>query len=966
MRYICAMNPFKPQDCVGRLPSFSFQWVLLALVILTSVAMGGEDRPSDAVTVFHCTFGQEWDVNYDNWPDRWVRKTGPEYPHYVSIGIAEDNAAAGGRVISIGLEGAAVAVASPPIRIMPRFSYLLEARLKNERLVHSKVFLTLEFCDSSGKVLQTTRSPLLGTTKGWELIRVGPVEVVDPAIDRVVIGLEVYRRSKGDLYGNVSLADVWLGRLPRISVSTNNACNVYTELDNVVIRCELSGIREPNPEIRFHLFDATNQERQNHQTQLNGKLIVDATATAAKDTAQPPDGYEGFAEWRPTIPDYGYYRIVVRMLSGASSNKPGDADRQLASRTIHLAVVPPLPPARRGEFTWTLPEGDAPLTYQDLSRLLPQVGINWVKVPVWFDADDPRRTDELIRFVELLGASNIEVVGIIDRAPQNTELGARTTQIHTVAELLPLDPTAWSASLEPVMSRLSLRVRWWQLGADRDTSLVGYPALSNRIAELRTALFRFGQDVRLGINWDRTDTELPQGEVAWDFQQLAIDNPDGNQQFTKFLAKPRQNSAQHWIAIEPPPPANDPTLTGEQALFARASEFVHRLVSAKIHEADAIVISNPFDEQRGLMHASGMPAELLLPWRTTALMLAGADYLGEIQLPGNSPNRIFRRPDDRVVMVVWNDVPTQEVLYLGAHVQQIDILGRTSQPAQQGHEQVITVWPTPTFVLGLNEAVTRWRMAVAFEKTQVPSIFAKPHRNSLRIKNYFPQGVGGSLKIVVPQERLMEDDARSKESGVEASGLVPDRWTIDPPQANFQLAPGQEWQLPFEIRLKNALFGKQPVRIDFKVEADEPYQFSVYRQMEVGTEDLTLQVNTRLDKDGTLIVEQLMTNRTDRLADFRCYLHAKGHRRQRMQVYRLGKSPDRKLYRFANGQELIGKEMLLEIEELNGPRMLKYRFVAKDQPLPPATSSEAEGKSADEAPAESNTPVDGKLAKVPS
>ena len=79
--------------------------------------------------------------------------------------------------------------------------------------------------------------------------------------------------------------------------------------------------------------------------------------------------------------------------------------------------MPPLEMPRQGEFGWTLPDGDQPLSFQDLSRLLPQVGINWVKMPVWFDANDPRRGDELIRFVELLGASNIDVVGIIDRPP---------------------------------------------------------------------------------------------------------------------------------------------------------------------------------------------------------------------------------------------------------------------------------------------------------------------------------------------------------------------------------------------------------------------------------------------------------------------------------------------------------------------------------------------------------------------
>ena len=53
---------------------------------------------------------------------------------------------------------------------------------------------------------------------------------------------------------------------------------------------------------------------------------------------------------------------------------------------MDLVVVPPLPMPRRGEFGWTLPDGDRPLSFQDLSRLLPEVGINWVKVPLWFDA----------------------------------------------------------------------------------------------------------------------------------------------------------------------------------------------------------------------------------------------------------------------------------------------------------------------------------------------------------------------------------------------------------------------------------------------------------------------------------------------------------------------------------------------------------------------------------------------------
>jgi hypothetical protein len=319
-------------------------------------------------------------------------------------------------------------------------------------------------------------------------------------------------------------------------------------------------------------------------------------------------------------------------------------------------------------------------------------------------------------------------------------------------------------------------------------------------------------------------------------------------------------------------------------------------------------------------------------------MLGGAQHIGRMQLPGASENQIFRRGDGQVVMVVWNRESTHEVLYLGDHVQQIDLLGRSKLAAVQGHEQVIDVGPTPTFVLGLHEAVTRWRMSAGFEKRHVPSIFSTPHHNSLRFKNFFAQGVGGSVKIVVLQDRGASDNANVQE-GMPAAGFAPERWTIEPPQTVFQLAANTDMKFPFDIKLKNALYGKQPIRIDFTVEADEKIEFSVYSDMEVGTEDLKLDVISHLEKDDTLVVEQLMTNSGPHVADFKCSLRAKGHRPQRMQVYRLGKNLDRKVYRIPDGSGLVGEEMLLELEELNGPRILKHRFVATAESARPASGA---------------------------
>ena len=71
-----------------------------------------------------------------------------------------------------------------------------------------------------------------------------------------------------------------------------------------------------------------------------------------------------------------------------------------------------------------------------------------------------------------------------------------------------------------------------------------------------------------------------------------------------------------------------------------------------------------FDADTGLMKADGTPGELLLPWRTTAYMISGTQYLGSIVMPGGSRNYILTRGDE-AIMIVWNEKKTEEVINLG-------------------------------------------------------------------------------------------------------------------------------------------------------------------------------------------------------------------------------------------------------------------------------------------------------------
>src|SRR5262249_26324006 len=141
-----------------------------------------------------------------------------------------------------------------------------------------------------------------------------------------------------------------------------------------------------------------------------------------------------------------------------------------------------------------------------------------------------------------------------------------------------------------------------------------------------------------------------------------------------------------------------------------------------------VFVPQPFHDDTGLLNKDGSPGELYIPWRTTATLLGGTQYLGSLPLPGGSVNHVFAR-EGQAVMVVWNDSPCRETFYLGDDVRQLDLWGRdraiktkksdqiaTNDPEDRP-ETTIEVGPEPTFLLGLDAGLTRWQIRARFETT---------------------------------------------------------------------------------------------------------------------------------------------------------------------------------------------------------------------------------------------------------
>ncbi len=867
-----------------------------------------KEAHSDAVEVYACDFGETSDINFDNWPDNWSRRRGRKFPSYLKVEMIKDDPIKND-CLRMELDGGAATAYSPPIEVSPLFSYVLKGAIKTEQLKHDIAYISVNFFDSQQKLLERYKSPIYGhpskhlDATEWTDIKIGPVTPHNKEIRAAVIGLHLTPEKQADLTGAARFSDIWFARLPRMVLSSNSKHNVYTGQKQITITCEVSGILERDPLITFELIDIGSQKLARMENRLNGEVValkkLRASAFSGKHIARAKIGHDGYAgkmSWTLPVKDNGFYRVNVAMLGHEVDGKP----TLLHKRSISLAVVEPGGTPPGGEFGWTLPQGDQPLSFSSLGELLADVGISWCKFPVWFSAkEDSSRADQIARFAEDLGAHGIEMIGMLDEPPADLREQFGVTKGHLDAANVFVQPELWQGALEPVMTRLSLKVRWWQLGRDGDISFVRYENLAPKIKEVKKHLERFGQEIHLGIGW-RWMAESPRGQnPPWKFLSFSEEPPFTQNELRNYLAATKVTDAQRWVVLKP-------LHKDKYSVEERARDLVGRMLAAKMEHADAVFIPAPFDANHGLMNPDGTPGELLLPWRTTALLISGSDYVGSIRMPNGSRNYIFSRGNE-AVMVVWNEVPVEETIFLGDEAYVVDLWGRRREAKYSGNRQVIPSGPMPMFIRNVNRDLARLRMSFNFENQKLAGVFGRKQTSKFSLENTFSQGVGGHVTIQTPKV-----------------------WEIFPKKKTIKLALGEKGEFDFQILLRpDASSGIHPIRVDFDITADNSYDFSIYRELEVGLGDVTMEFSTHLNDNGELEIRQVLENKTESFVSFKCMLFAPGRRRIRKQIQNLSQGRDTKIYVMPKGEDLIGKTLRVRAEEIGGERILNYRVVAE-------------------------------------
>lgn len=896
--------------------------------------------------VFVCHFDQEqWDKNFDHWPDGWTRHHGPGYPTYLEMKCVEESAVPSGWAFTVQLDGGAAAVFSPPIPASAVYAYVLEVLVKTQGLQHHRAYLSLNFLDAKLRVVGRSESEKLTGTMAWQKVRLGPVEVQPPEACFVRVGLHLEPGSQADLAGEASFADVWLGRLPRLKMWVEPRTHLFSSQEEVEIFCEASGFSNRACQIEWELRDVWGKVLAHHNQALQVEVVSSEPTASRPDTSQdslltsqdsrgssgsgppisfrsadrskpntsspasskpapsePKPVYQCKGSWRPRLEGPGFYRVSSRLVGISACTPPCQLD---------FAVLAPGPQGNGGEFGWSVPEGDKPLSLDVLATLVCQMGLRWLKYPVWFDLKaDGETLDAWVVFSERLNAQGIEIVGILARPPVPVAKQFAASN-PLAADIFAMDPAQWWPAVEPILLRLAPRIHWWQLGQDHDQSFVGFPRLEEKIARVKAQWELVGKDLHIGFGWDWMHA-LPKaraGPTPWKFLALWSKPTLTAEELGEALQATANTGLVRWVVVEPLPKETYP-------LQERAADLVRQMTAAKIAGAEGIFFSDPFHPQTGLMHPDGTAAELLLVWRTIAQALSGAQYLGTLPLPQSSPNHLFLRGKE-ALLIVWNEHPTEEVLYLGEQVEQVDLWGRSQPLHRQGQVQRISVGRLPSLVRGLDPTVAQWRMHCQIATVRIPSLFGQPHPNTLQIHNPLDRGVSGTARVIVPEG-----------------------WTLQPDQMPFRLGPGEKIELPFSMMLPyTATNGHYPLLVEIRLQADRFYQLSVHRWIDVGLGDVYIQIANRLNDRHELEVEQRLVNETEQPVAFECQLFAPGRKRLRTQVFLAGTGQEIFVYRFPDGEELIGKTLWLQATELGGSRILNYRFTVSPPQIPTKSSA---------------------------
>lgn len=882
-------------------------------------------RSATELQSYRWDFGHRTDSDFDRRPDGWTRLAGPGYPRYVKIEITahdpdfEDQVrrldvrllqawtqfretidilpsvpppildAMVDRYLRIQLDGGQAQVSSPLVAASRRYQYKFSCRIMTERLRHDHARAEFVFLDKNDReiIAHSTRK-VTGTTD-WTSVS---TDFVRPPVGaaKMSVRLLVERGENGleDIRGAIGFDDIRIDQYPQMRITTDQALGVYAYGRPIRMTATIMGLPTDSPDVIVRIVNHEDREiitERIHAEPHQSARYTDRTAT-----------HDFQVNWNLPPLDPGFYRMTATI--------PGRRASTLNTSTTLAVIDRNIDGPPHGSFGWSLPHGHQGIPPKELAAWLANLGVAWVKYPCWLDGQDIQGLDEVGTVLGKLREAGVHTIGVLDKPPANQlpQFSSQGRKEIQAAQLFH-DIETWKPLLSPVMDRLSLKVRTWQLGPDRDFSFLETSHLREAIQQIAIGLQGYSQPIDVAISWPWLEPELPDSEASWHAVCRSTDPPLEAGELDAFLNLASQqessrNGPKTWLML-------DPIALDKYDRESRIRDLVLRMATVRSHPVQAAFVSDPRDPQHGLLAPNGRPEEMLLPWRTTSRLIGNLKQTGSLQLRSKAKNMVFAN-SNRAVLLVWAAEPTEELIYLGEDVREIDVWGKETRlpvrPHRRQPHQRIKIDRVPKFIVGADPELLAFRMSVEIKDKQLDSFLGQLQKLSLEFENPTGSSLVGKTRLISPET-----------------------WSIPTPSQSWEALPARPATQTFDVVLNNtAKIGEHELPLQFEFDTEPPKLFTVYRKVNVGPNGLKLNVTTKLLPNGDLQVQIEMSNSSVQTQAYDCMLFPPASQLKRQLITVPPGKTVRKEIRWTNGANLVGQRMLLRASELEGPRVLNY------------------------------------------
>ena len=889
---------------------------------------------------------QRSDLNpSDQWPKGWKRRQDREHPAYLTMKVVPRNpdAVAAAKTLSqlwtkfesgkltaeanpelppqqitkfmdavvdrcfeMQMDGGSAEVIGPIVRLDPRYSYGLEASVQCNQLNGHEAWVELELLDGNSKHVSTSTTEILTGTTNWKRI-----QCFSPLDDQhefraARVRLMVKRNESRDFRGTVRFDNIRINRVPRLELSSNLKLNIANPGQECEITCTAIGInnKDENPSVRFQLLNELGgvveqksipllpvvEPRQPLNSGVESQHYI-STKSGNRRTSGS-DSANGQAKWKLHLNTPGHY--VARVYLGKHASRIRDKE-------LPIAVVDSTPLESQGPFGWSLPPGLDNEQLRNIPQLARTFGASTIKIPIWLDVnDDAAAIDQIAWLIERLQSQQVQCVGVIDQPP-----ASQRKQFNDNDDKLPIvtifqNKAIWEPLLDPILSRMTMKLSWFQLGNDNDHSFLANEKLLQTLAEIHSSVQTYSQELHLAIAWPWLDG-LPQGQaMAWEATQFSIQPDLRSEELPSYVASKAHEGTTKWLTL-------DFLSASKYSLLDRVRDLTERVVMMKKLGIAAAYVTKPMDPDVGLFNSSFEPQVISVPWRTLVEHVGTANYVGKIVLPGGSQNHIFQN-GKHGCMVVWNDNAKEEQLYLGTDVDAVDLWGRSvpvekAKSPRNGLEQRVAVGPWPIILRGIDLPVARFRMQFELGTASLQSLTGRGQAVPIKVGNPFGKVVRGSMDLVAPT--LLEKDVAS---------------------LSLQVTPDRVLEKDFPLALRSDVSaGKHAVRFDFQIEADKTERFSTYHELTVGFDDIEFQWQLQKISETSVLLRLTANNRGNLETTFQCKFFPPPYPYQHFQAEKLvpGNNNREYLIQLPNVDE--NAEFWIRCEELETRRTLNYR-----------------------------------------